>query len=153
MTHFDRYESLMSRLGDRPLDASYRAAVYILASEPELTYKACDHLNEDGIFFDDMLEKNDFYDTEKLLVDIAHNLFRQNTKAAPSPYQISQLGYPHIDVVIQAIYIASGLHSVQIASDAEVGLFLKIDSTRHKVARKCYQSINDLINWHVVADD
>ena len=61
-----------------------------------------------------------FDETSLQIVEIAHNLFKWTGKCKVTPFDISRMGYPYMEQVCNAIWIASGEVKVQIR-DAENG--------------------------------
>ena len=67
MNHAERYEYLVNKMaairwGGSDLDASYHAALFLMASHPALFEKMDRYLCPDGIDFTKMMRKEEFED-------------------------------------------------------------------------------------------
>ena len=91
MNHAERYEYLVNKMaairwGGSDLDASYHAALFLMASHPALFEKMDRYLCPDGIDFTKMMRKEEFeYDWMKMTADAARNLFSWNSKCVLRP--------------------------------------------------------------------
>lgn len=126
-----RYSKLMAPTGKDKPDHSYQAAMYLLSSDAVLCEKALPYVSTDGIDFPAMREKAPLDEKEQQIVSIAHSLFTWKPVCNLSPYDLSQLGYPHIDYVINALYITSGLHKIEIQNNGIGDVTLTIDKTKY----------------------
>lgn len=117
MTQADRFRKLAaltkgSHNNDPP---SYHAAFYLLSHDPEVCAAACRYITADGISFTGLKRAiRDFDDRTRQVVDIAHNLFSWNSPCKVTPFDISRLGYPYMELVCNAYYIAAGEFQVVI---------------------------------------
>lgn len=81
MNHAERYEYLVNKMAairwrGSDLDASYHAALFLMASHPALFKKMDRYLCPEGIDFTKMMRKEEFeYDWMKITADAARNLF------------------------------------------------------------------------------
>ena len=81
MNHAERYEYLVNKMASirwrgSDLDASYHAALFLMASHPALFQKMDRYLCPEGIDFTKMMRKEGFeYDWMKITADAARNLF------------------------------------------------------------------------------
>ena len=97
MNHAERYEYLVNKMAairwrGSDLDASYHAALFLMASHPALFKKMDRYLCPEGIDFTKMMRKEEFeYDWMKMTADAARNLFSWNSKCAATPFEISRL--------------------------------------------------------------
>lgn len=88
MNHAERYEYLVNKMAairwrGSDLDASYHAALFLMASHPALFQKMDRYLCPEGIDFTKMMRKEEFeYDWMKITADAARNLFSWNSKCA-----------------------------------------------------------------------
>lgn len=88
MNHAERYEYLVNKMAairwrGSDLDASYYAALFLMASHPALFQKMDRYLCPEGIDFTKMMRKEEFeYDWMKITADAARNLFSWNSKCA-----------------------------------------------------------------------
>ena len=84
MNHAERYEYLVNKMAairwrGSDLDASYYAALFLMASHPALFQKMDRYLCPEGIDFTKMMRKEEFeYDWMKITADAARNLFSWN---------------------------------------------------------------------------
>lgn len=91
MNHAERYEYLVNKMAairwrGSDLDASYHAALFLMASHPALFQKMDRYLCPEGIDFTKMMRKEEFeYDWMKITADAARNLFSWNSKCAATP--------------------------------------------------------------------
>ena len=89
MNHAERYEYLVNKMAairwrGSDLDASYHAALFLMASHPALFQKMDRYLCPEGIDFTKMMRKEEFeYDWMKITADAARNLFSWNSKCPP----------------------------------------------------------------------
>ena len=136
MTQVENYMLLLEQLGGQLPDASYGVALYIISSDARLTKVALPHISSEGIGFPELLKQTGHSEQNTMLLQIAYNLFHFNTQGFPSPYNLSQLGLPYLDIVIQAIYLASGLHQLRVIEDAEGAPVLEISTEKHREAKR-----------------
>ena len=93
MNHAERYEFLVNKMAairwrGSDLDASYHAALFLMASHPALFQKMDRYLCPEGIDFTKMMRKEEFeYDWMKITADAARNLFSWNSKCAATPFR------------------------------------------------------------------
>ena len=79
MNHAERYEYLVNKMAairwrGSDLDASYHAALFLMASHPTLFQKMDRYLCPEGIDFTKMMRKEEFeYDWMKITADAARN--------------------------------------------------------------------------------
>lgn len=149
MTHAQRYVTLIA-LTKRvaKLDASYHAAFYLLATDKALFKKACPFVTVDGVDFS-VMKRNcrDLDDQQKQLLSIAHNLFTWTSKCTVTPYDLSRLGYPALDYVCSALYIANGLVRVQVWENADGGPELKLDTSKYMQSKKIHEFVIDPLSF------
>ena len=114
MNHAERYEYLVNKMAairwrGSDLDASYHAALFLMASHPALFQKMDRYLCPEGIDFTKMMRKEEFeYDWMKITADAARNLFSWNSKCAATPFEISRMPAPAIRALFTACFIANG---------------------------------------------
>ena len=114
MNHAERYEYLVNKMAairwrGSDLDASYHAALFLMASHPALFKKMDRYLCPEGIDFTKMMRKEEFeYDWMKMTADAARNLFSWNSKCAATPFEISRMPAPAIRALFTACFIANG---------------------------------------------
>ena len=101
MTQANRYKELaaLTKRADN-LDPAYYAAFHLLSHDPELYETARRFVNVDGIGFTGIKRATrDFDERTRFVVDIAHNLFSYNSACKATPFEISRLGYPYLEMV------------------------------------------------------
>ena len=120
MNHAERYEYLVNKMAairwrGSDLDASYHAALFLMASHPALFQKMDRYLCPEGIDFTKMMRKEEFeYDWMKITADAARNLFSWNSKCAATPFEISRMPAPAIRALFTACFIANGDYMVSV---------------------------------------
>lgn len=135
MSHITRYKHLvdtlsaMRYLGDT-LDSSYHAALYLMSSHPDLTEKVARYFSSDGINFTALKEKELFDGAwMKTVADVAHNLFSWNSECAATPFELSRLPMPYLQMVYNAILIANGSYKVRAEQSEQGQDVLVLDDT------------------------
>ncbi|SHH68717.1 hypothetical protein [Desulfosporosinus lacus] len=139
MTHAERYCNLLA-LTKRPVvDSSYHAAFYLLATDDTLYKRACPHVSLDGVDFTAMKRKcGDLDYMQKQLLSIAHNLFSWTSKCPVTPHDLSCLGYPTLDYVCSAFYIANGMVRLQVQENDIGEQIFSLDMSRYEQNKKVY---------------
>ncbi|MEM5766998.1 MAG: hypothetical protein AAGU32_01675 [Bacillota bacterium] len=144
MTQADRFTRLAaltkgSHNNDPPF---YHAAFYLLSHDPKLCAIACRHISVDGISFTGLKRAaRGFDERTRQVVDIAHNLFSWNSPCKVTPFDISRLGYPYMELVCNACYIAAGEFRVVIEpGKAEITL----DDSHYKESKRIYQQFKQM---------
>lgn len=126
-------------------DPSYQAALYLLSTGAELTDAAARHVGGDGIDFAGIRrEARGFDERLRQLVDVAHNLFSWNSKCAVTPYDLSRLGYPLLDRVCEALYIAVGQVSVRVLDRETDAPRLELDGWAYAQAKRMTSAIENI---------
>ena len=119
-THAERYQYLCDTLlqvGNYPrgLDHSYMAALYLMASDMELTEMFEKYITSTGLDFELLLEKESFsYDWGKTLVETAYNLFGWGDECRTTPHELALLPPVYKRFVCNALYIAAGEYEIII---------------------------------------
>lgn len=121
MTQADRYIKLAALTkGMDTIDSSYHAAFYLLSHDPELWETASRYVTVDGIGFTGLKQTTcDFDEHTRQVVDIAHSLFSWSGKCSVTPFDISRLGYPYMELVCNAFYIAAGQVKVVLTQEQD----------------------------------
>lgn len=138
MTQADRYRKLtaLTKRVDN-LDPAYHAAFYLLSHDPELYETARRFVNVDGIGFTGIKRATrDFDERTRFVVDIAHNLFSYNSACKATPFEISRLGYPYLEMVCNSFYIATGEVQVVLEPGQDEQLEIKLDGSRYQQNRR-----------------
>lgn len=125
MNHAERYEYLVNKMAairwrGSDLDASYHAALFLMASHPALFQKMDRYLCPEGIDFTKMMRKEEFeYDWMKITADAARNLFSWNSKCAATPFEISRMPAPAIRALFTSFFIANGDYAVSVRENED----------------------------------
>lgn len=144
MTQADRFRKLAaltkgSHNNDR---SSYHAAFYLLSHDPEVCAVACRYISPDGISFTGLKRAiRDFDERTRQVVDIAHSLFSWNSPCKTTPFDISRLGHPYMEMACNACYIATGEFRVVLEPEkAEINL----DDRHYQESRRVYQQFEQM---------
>lgn len=138
MNHAERYEYLVNKMAairwrGSDLDASYHAALFLMASHPALFQKMDRYLCPEGIDFTKMMRKEEFeYDWMKNTADAARNLFSWNSKCAATPFEISRMPAPAIRALFTACFIANGDYMVSVRKNDKGEKVFEIDDSAGK---------------------
>lgn len=127
MNHTERYETLI-RLSGKEKDHDYQAACYLLSSFQELYDIAYRNIDTFGINFDG-IKKEVMDENIVTVLAIAENLFFYESEITISPYDISRLGYPYMELVCKAILTASGEFSLLINRESNS---IELDDSRYR---------------------
>ena len=140
MTHAQRYAALtaLTKRADN-LDTAYHAAFYLLATDKALFEKTCAYVSVDGIDFP-LMKRNcrDLDENQKQLLSVAHSLFSWTSRCTVTPYDLSCLGYPALDYVCSALYIANGMVRVQVRENDAGEPELALDMSKYEKNKKIY---------------
>ncbi len=146
MTQANRYKELaaLTKRAD-DLDPAYHAAFYLLSYDPELYETASRYVNVDGIGFTGIKRATrDFDERTRFVVDIAHNLFSYNSACKATPFEISRLGYPYLEMVCNSFYIATGEVQVVLEPGQDGQLEMKLDASRYQQNKRIQQRFEQL---------
>lgn len=152
MTQADRYRKLtaLTKRADN-LDPAYHAAFYLLSYDPELYETARRFVNVDGIGFTGLKRATrEFDERTRHVVDIAHNLFSWNSTCKATPFEISRLGYPLMEQVCNALYIAAGEVHVVLEPRQDGQLGIKLDDRHYQQSKRIQQKFEQLQNTMVI---
>jgi hypothetical protein len=139
MTHAERYYKLLALTKRTVVDESYHAAFYLLATDDTLFKRACPYISLDGVDFTAMKRRcGDLDYMQKQLLSIAHNLFSWTSKCTVTPHDLSCLGYPALDYVCSAFYIANGMVRVQVRENDTGAPEFSLDMSRYEQNKKLY---------------
>lgn len=141
MNHDERYIKLISLTG-KEKDNDYQAACYLLASSQDLYDIASKMVCREGIPFDEIENSVIWDDRDKSILLIAENLFRYQTEALVSPFEISRLGYPYLDIVCKAIFVASGYVDIEVNEAAKS---LNFNGVRYQCAGRAISRFLSLV--------
>ena len=138
VSRWDDYEYLVNKMAairwrGSDLDASYHAALFLMASHPALFQKMDRYLCPEGIDFTKMMRKEEFeYDWMKITADAARNLFSWNSKCAATPFEISRMPAPAIRALFTACFIANGDYMVSVRKNDKGEKVFEIDDSAGK---------------------
>lgn len=139
VSHAERYLSLIERTKGRKLSTDYWAAFYLLSSTPEIYEIAAEQVGPEGIGFASISRSaKSLGESEARVVSIARNLFKYYTKTDATPFEISRLGYPFMELACNGIFIASGEAKVRTMS-TEKGLELYLDMSKYEKTKKFHE--------------
>lgn len=146
MTQADRYIKLaaLTKRMDT-IDSSYHAAFYLLSHDPELFETASRYVTVDGIGFTGLKRATrDFDERTRQVVDIAHSLFSWNSKCNTTPFDISRLGYPYMELVCNAFYIAAGEVQVVLTQGQDGKAKMVLDNANYQKTKRVYRQFEQL---------
>ena len=127
------------------IDCAYHAAFYLLSTDRELFDTACKFVNIEGINFSGMKRATrNFDERTRHIIDIAHNLFSYNSSCKATPFEISRLGYPMMEQVCNALYIASGEVEVKIRDNENGKPSIELDTTRYQKTIQAHHFMEQL---------
>ncbi len=146
MTQAERYLKLaaLTKRADI-IDSSYHAAFYLLSYDKELWETACRYVTVDGINFTGLKRAvREFDERTRHVEDVAHNLFSWNSKCHATPFEISRLGYPYMELVCNAFYIAAGEVKTVIQQQESEPPQLVLDASRYQRTGRIYRQFEQL---------
>lgn len=146
MTRADRYMKLaaLTKRTDT-LDSSYHAAFYLLSHDPELWETVSRYVTVDGIGFTGLKRATrDFDERTRQVVDIAHSLFSWSSKCSATPFDISRLGYPYMELVCNAFYIAAGEVQVVVTQEQDGKVKMALDNSHYQNTKHVYRQFERL---------
>lgn len=145
MNHAERYLSLVEKTKGKKLYSEYQAAFYLLSSTPELYDLAFPQVSPVGIAFSAINRKiKNLEESQAMIVSIAQNLFKYETKTNVSPYEISRLGYPYMELACNGIFIASGEAKVRTRA-MEQGVELYIDTSNYEKTKRLQEQLSGMM--------
>ncbi|MBE6830875.1 MAG: hypothetical protein E7519_11780 [Ruminococcaceae bacterium] len=146
ITQADRYTQLTALTGRANcLDPSYHAAFYLLSYDPEVCKIAARYVDHDGIRFTGLKRATRGFDERtRQVVDVAQNLFSWTSKCSVTPFDISRLGYPYMELVCNAFYIAVGEAEVVIQKDQDGQVKMMLDTSQYQQSKRVYQQFEQL---------
>lgn len=145
MSQAKRYNTLCALTERNDLDCAYHAAFYLLSFDKELYEIVCKNVSYDGIDFAKIKRSTrDFDERSRFVVDIAHNLFSYYSPCKATPFEISRLGYPLMEQVCNAFYIAAGEVRVEMQTDENSQAKMVLDATPYQKTKNAYRWIEQL---------
>ena len=151
MNHAERYEYLVNKMAairwrGSDLDASYHAALFLMASHPALFQKMDRYLCPEGIDFTKMMRKEEFeYDWMKITADAARNLFSWNSKCAATPFEISRMPAPAIQALYTSFFIANGDYAVSVRENEDGKKVFVMDDSAGREREKIRQQFDRML--------
>lgn len=151
MNHAERYEYLVNKMAairwrGSDLDASYHAALFLMASHPALFQKMDRYLCPEGIDFTKMMRKEEFeYDWMKITADAARNLFSWNSKCAATPFEISRMPAPAIQAIYTSFFIANGDYAVSVRENEDGKKVFVMDDSAGREREKIRQQFDRML--------
>lgn len=137
MSHMKRYNTLCGMTGRNNLDSAYHAAFYLLAYDKEVFEAASKCVSIDGIEFSKLKRTTRGFDERtRFVIDIAHNLFSYNSPCKATPFEISRLGYPLMEHVCNALYIAADQVRVEIRQNEKGQGEMVLDATPYEKTKR-----------------
>lgn len=145
MSQAKRYNTLCALTGRNQLDSAYHAAFYLLSCDKELYENACKFVGHDGIDFTGIKRSTRGFDERtRFVVDIAHNLFSYNSACKATPFEISRLGYPLMEQVCNALYIAADQVKVIIRPDENQKTVMELDTEPYQKTKCTHYMLEQL---------
>lgn len=146
ITQADRYTQLAALTGRADnLDSSYHAAFYLLSYDPEVCKIAARYVDHDGIRFTGLKRAaRDCDERTRQVIDVAHSLFSWTSKCSVTPFDISRLGYPYMELVCNAFYIAVGEVEVAIQAGHDGQAEMTLDTSQYQQTKRVYQQFEQL---------
>lgn len=143
MNHAERYEKLIQLTG-KEADHDYQAACYLLASSRELYDITCRMIDRVGIKFDEIKKESlpILNENQQKVLAVAENLFFYQSEGQVSPYEISRLGYPFMELACKAILVASGDFSLKVNRESN---FIELDSLHYQAKSRVQARIASLL--------
>ena len=151
MNHAERYEYLVNKMAairwrGSDLDASYHAALFLMASHPALFQKMDRYLCPEGIDFTKMMRKEEFeYDWMKITADAARNLFSWNSKCAATPFEISRMPVPAVQALYTSFFIANGDYAVSVRENEDGKKVFVMDDSAGREREKIRQQFDRML--------
>lgn len=138
MTQANRYTHLAALTGrENNLDPAYHAAFYLLSYDPDVYEVARRCVTYDGIGFAKLKRSTrDFDESTRFVIDIAHNLFSYYSPCKATPFEISRLGYPLMEHVCNAFYIATDQVKVDVRQNENGQDEMILDATPYQKTKR-----------------
>lgn len=125
--------------------SEYQAALYLLSTDSELTDVAKRYISTEGINFSALKKATKGFDEPiRQAVDVAHNLFSYNSNCSVSPFDLSRMGYPMMDHVCNALFIAGDQYRVEVTQDKSGNWTLDLDSSRYEKNKQAQMFLESL---------
>lgn len=146
-SHAQRYVSLISLTRDKQANVDYQSAIYLLSLNSQIFETVCRYVDHNGIDFARIKRSTmDLDESEKLVIDIAHNLFSYNSNCKATPFEISRLCYPLIEEVYNALKIAGGNIDIVIKKSLNNEYELVLDDSRYHDKKRITDMFKTMIS-------
>ena len=148
MTQADRYAKLAALTGRADnLDSSYHAAFYLLSYDQDVYEVTRRYVTHDGIGFTGLKRATRGFDERtREVIDIAHNLFSWDSKCSVTPFDISRLGYPYLELACNAIAIAADEVQPVMQREPSGQMKMVLDDTRYQQTQRTYRQLEQFQN-------
>ena len=80
------------------------------------------------------------------LLSLAHNVFAWNSRTSPTPHELSRLGYPWLEVALNAIFISGGNMKVQIQKNEKGIPELLLDVSSYEKTKQFHERFQQMQN-------
>lgn len=146
MSQANRYTHLAALTGrENKLDPAYHAAFYLLSYDSDIYEAACRCVTYKGIGFEELKSSTlDFDESTRFVIDIAHNLFSYYSPCKATPFEISRLGYPLMEHVCIAFYIATDQVKVDVRQNENGQDEMILDATPYQKTKRAAIFIEQL---------
>lgn len=145
MSQAKRYNTLKALTERENLDSSYYAAFYLLSADEDLCDRAYDFVSIDGIDFEGLEDSCKYLDGKpQQLLSVAHNLFSWWIETTVSPFDISRLGYPYLELVCDAFFIAADQYIVRTETNENGYPVLTLDKSHYEKTKHFCQSLSQM---------
>lgn len=146
MSQAERYTHLAALTGrENNLDSAYHAAFYLLSYDSEVFDAARRCVTYEGIGFAKLKRATrGFGERSRFVIDIAHNLFSYYSPCEATPFEISRLGYPLMEQVCNALYIATEQVKVEIRQDENGQPDMRLDASPCQRTQQTYAHFEQL---------
>lgn len=145
MSQVKNYLELLVRAETRKMDSSYHAAFYLLSFDSELSKVAEKYVDEDGVDFAAIKRATRGFDEiSRQVIDIAHNLFSWTSKCKTTPFDLSRLGYPYLELACNAVFIAAGEYQITLDAENTNNPWLQIDRSNYQRTVRLHQSLEQM---------
>lgn len=148
MTHADRYAELAALTGRADnLESSYHAAFYLLSYDQDVYEVASRYITHDGIGFVALKRAaHGFDERTREVIDIAHNLFSWDSKCSVTPFDISRLGYPYLELACNAISIAADEVQPVMKREPSGQMKMVLNDTHYQQTKRIYRQLEQFQN-------
>lgn len=147
MSQAQRYTKLaaLTQRADT-IDCAYHAAFYLLSFDPEIYETAKRFVSSDGIYFSGLKRAaRGFDERSRHVIDVAHNLFSYSSACKATPFEISRLGYPLLEQVCNALYIAAGEVTVEIRENENGQPEMLLDATPYERTKHIHSHMAQML--------